>query len=135
MIAPNRNAGAKGGIMQSRADMMNDPEDAADQGADEDTEGAGGGSGTCNVPISSLSVDGTPPTVGDKVNFSVEGTVNDIQGGMASIDIHTVDGEAAQDDGSENPPAGNGSGAGGPESLSAMGDRLRKKAAVSSGGY
>src|SRR6266478_6815467 len=109
VIAPPRNTGAKG-IMKSRADMMNDPEDVADQGADEDTEDAGG-SGTCTVPISSISVDGTPPSVGDKVNFSIEGTVNDIQGGMASSDINTVDGEAAtQDDGS------NAGGQGGPES-------------------
>ncbi len=132
MIAPKKNSGAKGGIMQSRADMMNDPEDQADQGADEDTEDNGGGA-TCSVPISSLSVDGTPPSVGDTVNFSVEGTVGNISGGIAQVDIKTIDGESAQDDSGDQ--AGDGSSPAGTESLSAMGDRLRKKAAVSSGGY
>jgi hypothetical protein len=133
MIAPHRNAGAKG-IMQSRGSMMDDPEDQADQGADESTEDQGGGTGTCSVPISAISVDGTPPAPGDKVNFSVEGIVGDVSGGMADVQIKSIDGQATENDASENSQEGPGGSPGSPESLSAMGSRLRKKAAMSSGG-
>jgi hypothetical protein len=134
VIAPHRNAGAKG-IMQSRGSMMDDPEDQTDQGADEDTEDqGGGGTGTCSVPISAISVDGTSPAPGDKVNFSIEGIVGDVSGGMADVQIKSIDGQATENDASENSQEGPGGSSGSPESLSAMGSRLRKKAAMSSGG-
>jgi hypothetical protein len=85
-----------------------------------------GGSPYATVPIDSLSADGTPPSVGDKVNFSVEGVVKGLSGGNAEITINSVDGEAV---GGNAGPGVSG------ESTSAMGDRLRKQTVANDTGY
>jgi hypothetical protein len=86
-----------------------------------------GGAPYATVPIDSLSADGTPPSVGDKVNFSVEGVVKGLSGLRAEITIGSIDGESV---GSGAPGA---SGIG--ESTSQMGDRLRKQTAANDTGY
>jgi hypothetical protein len=48
---------------------------------------------TCTVPIDSLEQDGTPPEEGDDVSFSVDGTVQSIDGDNATIKIEAINGE------------------------------------------
>jgi hypothetical protein len=75
------------------------------------------------VPIDSLSVEGTPPEMGDSVSFNVEGTVKSVDGNNAVVEVTAIDGQAVDNSSS------------GDENMSAMGSRLRNKAAASSGGY
>src|SRR6266566_4766042 len=90
-----------------------------DDSAGPDAQDTGGGGATCSIPMDSLSADGTPPSVGDTVKFSIEGIVQNVSGGNAEITVNTVNGEAV---------GGNASPGSAGESTSAMGDRLRKQA-------
>lgn len=97
-----------------------------DDSAGPDAQDTGGGGATCSIPMDSLSADGTPPSVGDKVNFSIEGIVQNVSGGNAEITVNSVNGEAVGgNDGSGTPG----------ESTSSMGDRLRKQAGANDAGY
>lgn len=50
--------------------------------------------GTISVPASSLSLgDGTTPEVGDKVTFTVEGTVSSVAGGNLMVKPDTINGD------------------------------------------
>lgn len=102
---------------------------------------------TCKVPLASLSESGTPPEQGDQVSYSVDGTVQSVSGNMATVKIDAVNGEPVAEEGAETPAeeaaepetgtdTGDNTGIGGltgsaaggpPESLAAMGARLRKK--------
>ncbi len=42
------------------------------------------------VPLSSLSVDGTPPAVGDEVELTAKGRVVSIDGDKAMIEVTTI---------------------------------------------
>ncbi len=42
------------------------------------------------VPLSSLSVDGTPPAVGDEVELTAKGRVVSIDGDNAMIEVSTI---------------------------------------------
>ena len=79
---------------------------------------------TCTIPIDSLEQDGTPPEQGDSVSFSVDGTVQSIDGDNATIKITAVNGEPVgetdQDENAEDQDQGNG---GGP-SLASMRSQL-----------
>lgn len=70
---------------------------------------AGGGGYTCDVPLSLLAEDGVPPAEGDTVSYSVDGTVQGVDGDSATIKIDAVNGQPVGDvaEGSEAlpPPA------------------------------
>jgi hypothetical protein len=48
---------------------------------------------TCSVPLDSLEQDGTPPAEGDSVSFSVDGTVQSIDGDNATVKIEAINGD------------------------------------------
>ena len=62
------------------------------------------GDATATVPVNSLSEDGVPPEEGDKIQCSVEGTVQSISGPNATISIDSINGEpVGEGAGSESP--------------------------------
>ena len=72
------------------------------------------GSYTCRVPLDLLSEDGASPA-GDSVSYSVDGTVQSVDGDSADIKIESVNGqpvdesaanEATEDTGSAPPAPG-----------------------------
>lgn len=138
MIAPDKGRNMRGAMGANGMKASGwTPDNEGNE--DESAEGSMAGS-TATVPLDSLG--DTPPQVGDTVNFSVEGTVKSIQGSNAVIDIDTVNGDAGTNDDDTGDEEGESTSPGadygppaGKESLSAMGARLRKKAASSSGGY
>ncbi len=103
-----------------------------------------GGGYTARVPVNSLAEDGVPPEEGDKVQYSVEGTVQSVTGGTATISIDSVNGEPVAEEASETPeeettegasegvPPGAGGGpsgaASGADGLAQMRKRLAKSA-------
>jgi hypothetical protein len=60
--------------------------------------GAGGGddSYVCTVPLDLLSEDGVPPAEGDKVSYSVDGTVQSVDGNNANVEIDAVNGQPVE---------------------------------------
>jgi hypothetical protein len=58
---------------------------------------------TCEVPVDALSESGVPPEQGDKVSYSVEGTVQSISGPTATVSIDSVNGEPVGEEASETP--------------------------------
>lgn len=58
---------------------------------------------TCEVPVNSLAESGVPPEQGDKVQYSVEGTVQNISGPTATISIDSINGEPVGEEASETP--------------------------------
>ena len=58
---------------------------------------SGGAQEIC-ASLESLSVSGTPPSVGDKVEFKTEGTVTRVEGGNAYIEPETVNGSPVMSD-------------------------------------
>jgi hypothetical protein len=48
------------------------------------------------VPLTALSLEGTPPEVGDKVTYTVRGTVTRVEGGEAYVTPSTVNDEPAK---------------------------------------
>lgn len=73
--------------------------------------GGKGGSGpsTVTVPLAALAVDGTNPETGDPVTFTVEGTVQDVQGDNAVVQVTKINDQDAsspdassQDDGDDD---------------------------------
>jgi len=89
---------------------------------------------TCKVPLDLLSEDGVPPAQGDKVSYSVDGTVDAVTDDEATITLDAINGKPI---GSDNPQEEAGEGAspgatpalGGPgETTANMGARLRKGA-------
>jgi hypothetical protein len=87
------------------------------------------GTYTCKVPMDSLEQDGTPPEVGDDVSYSVDGTVQSIDGDDATVEIKAINGEPVsetpEEESAEGEPdqTGAGTGGGGP-SLAAMRQNL-----------
>jgi hypothetical protein len=51
-----------------------------------------GGGATASVPIDALSQEGVPPSQGDDVSFSVDGTVQSVSGNSARVKINAIDG-------------------------------------------
>lgn len=84
------------------------------------------GSYTCRLPLSALMEGGVPPEEGDSVQFSVDGTVQSVQGDTAVVKIESVNGEPVSEEGEESPSdeAAENSG----ESTQDMGSRLRTQA-------
>lgn len=60
-----------------------------------------GGASIAKVPVNSLAEDGVPPEEGDKVQCSVEGTVQSVSGGTATVSIDSVNGEPIGEQGDE----------------------------------
>jgi hypothetical protein len=106
-----------------------------------------GGNYTARLPLSALMEGDTPPEEGDQVEFSVQGTVQSVQGDSAVVKVDSVNdepvseeaGETPAEEGQENaggPPGGppGGPGGGPPSGISpgtkAMGARLRRGAAA-----
>jgi hypothetical protein len=58
---------------------------------------------TCDVPVNSLEEDGVPPEVGDSVDYSVKGTVQSVDGGQATVQIESINGEPVGEEASESP--------------------------------
>jgi hypothetical protein len=58
---------------------------------------------TAKVPVNSLEESGVPPEEGDKVQFSVEATVQSVSGGTATLEIDSVNGEPVSEEASETP--------------------------------
>lgn len=60
--------------------------------------GAGGDSDqyVCTVPLDLLSEDGVPPAEGDKVSYSVDGTVQSVDGNNANVEIDAVNGQPVE---------------------------------------
>lgn len=106
------------------------PDPMADSGAPPDAmppspSGAPMGNCFAAVPLSAIAIDGTPPAQGDKVDFSVSGTVTALTpDGYAKVNIDAINGEAV--------PAGDDASGAGAESLPDMAKRLRGKAAAAS---
>jgi hypothetical protein len=123
--------------------------------------GAGGAGGdneaaeyVCTVPLDLLSEDGVPPAQGDKVSYSVDGTVQSVSGDNADVKIDAVNGqpvegsageeagESPAEETAEDQQESKGPGASGmfsPKAAAAnkaatalMGSNLRKKAAANS---
>jgi hypothetical protein len=61
------------------------------------------GAYTAKVPVNSLEESGVPPEEGDKVQFSVEATVQSVSGGTATLEIDSVNGEPVSEEASETP--------------------------------
>jgi hypothetical protein len=61
------------------------------------------GAYTAKVPVNSLAESGVPPEEGDKVQFSVEGTVQSVSGSNATLSIDSVNGEPVSEEASETP--------------------------------
>ena len=96
-----------------------------------------GGGYTARVPVNSLAEDGVAPEEGDKIQCSVEGTVQSISGGTATVTIDSINGEPVSEEAAESPEeeaseegqeSGGGGAGGGGESTAAMGARLKKAA-------
>jgi hypothetical protein len=71
--------------------------------------------------VDQLSEDGVPPEEGDEISCSIDGTVQDISGGMATVKITAINGEpvgAESEEGSEEEgeESGPGQGPSGPAS-------------------
>ena len=101
-----------GGISPDNEPDMGDGGDGAPAPSSWDSMGIG----AC-VPIDQISIDGVPPQKGDKVNFSIGGTVEDINGSDALVKIEDINGEAVTDESRGNS-----------ETTAQMGNRLRGKA-------
>ena len=72
------------------------------------------GSGyVCRVPLDLLSEDGVPPAEGDSVSYSVDGTVQSVDGDSADIKIESVNGQPV-DEASANEPSSPDDGSGAP---------------------
>lgn len=93
------------------------------------------GAYTAKVPVNSLAESGVPPEEGDKVQFSVEATVESVSGGSATLSIDSVNGEPVSEEASETPgeeqgeegqqtPPGAGGGPSGPQSGASPGPGL-----------
>lgn len=61
-----------------------------------------GGGYTCKVPVNSLEEDGVPPQEGDKVEYSVSGTVESVDGDDATVSIDSINGEPVGEEASES---------------------------------
>jgi hypothetical protein len=61
------------------------------------------GSYTAKVPVNSLGESGVPPEEGDKVQFSVDATVQSVSGGSATLSIDAVNGEPVSEEAAESP--------------------------------
>jgi hypothetical protein len=48
------------------------------------------------VPLDLLSEDGVPPAEGDKVSYSVDGTVQSVDGNNANVEIDAVNGQPVE---------------------------------------
>jgi hypothetical protein len=92
---------------------------------------------TCKVPLDLLSEDGVPPAQGDKVSYSVDGTVDAVTGDEATITLDAINGQpvgsdSGQEEAGEAPPGappGATPALSGPgETTANMGARLRKGA-------
>jgi hypothetical protein len=95
----------------------------------------GPGGYTCKVPVNALAEDGVPPEEGDTVQYSVEGKVQSVTGGTATISIDSINGEPVAEEASETPEeeaaepeTGTEGAGGGGESTAAMGARLKREA-------
>ena len=62
-----------------------------------------GGGVTTQVPVNALAEDGVPPEEGDSVSFSVEGKVQSVEGGTATVEIDSINGEPVGEEASESP--------------------------------
>lgn len=62
-----------------------------------------GGAANATIPINSLAEDGVPPEEGDKVSFSVDGTVKSVSGSNATVSIDSVNGEPVGEEAAESP--------------------------------
>ena len=56
------------------------------------------------VPLATLMIDGTPPAVGDPVEFTIRGTVASIDGDTAQITAETINDQPAIAEGSMDDP-------------------------------
>lgn len=64
-----------------------------DNGGDEgESMDASGGPGEIPVSSDAVSVDGTPPEVGDTISFTVEGTVSSVEGDTLMVKPVRVNG-------------------------------------------
>jgi hypothetical protein len=88
-----------------------------------------GGGYTCKVPLSAVEQDGVPPEQGDKVDYSVSGTVQSVSGNDATVDIESINGEPVGEEAAESPEEEAAEPETGTESTAAMGSRLKKGAA------
>jgi hypothetical protein len=59
--------------------------------------GQGNESEIC-APLDAFAINGTPPAVGDKVEFKTEGTVTRVEGGNAYVTPDTVNGQQVMHD-------------------------------------
>ena len=57
------------------------------------------------VPLATLMIDGTPPAVGDPVEFTIRGTVASIDGDTAQITAETINDQPATAEGPMDPDA------------------------------
>ena len=57
------------------------------------------------VPLATLMIDGTPPAVGDPVEFTIRGTVASIEGDVAQITAETINDQPAAAEGPMDPDA------------------------------
>lgn len=55
------------------------------------------------VPLATLMIDGTPPAVGDPVEFTIRGTVASIDGDTAQITAKTINDQPVTAEDSMNP--------------------------------
>lgn len=58
---------------------------------------------TATVPVNSLSEDGVAPEEGDTFECSIQGTVQSVEGSMATVSIDSVNGEPVGEESSESP--------------------------------
>jgi hypothetical protein len=77
---------------------------------------------SCQVPLDLLSEDGVPPAQGDKVSYSVDGTVTAVTGTTATIKLDAINGEPVSGDSGKESTEGAVPEA---ESTADMGTRLR----------
>ena len=82
------------------------------------------GTYTCRIPLDALEADGTPPEEGDSVSYSVDGTVQSIEGDDAVVKIDSVNGEPVTETPEEESQEDQGQGQGGGQSLAAMRQNL-----------
>lgn len=61
-----------------------------------------GGGATTTVPVNALAEDGVPPEEGDSVSFSVQGKVQSVSGGNATVSIDSINGEPVGEESSES---------------------------------
>lgn len=62
-----------------------------------------GGAANATIPVNALAEDGVPPEEGDKVSFSVDGTVKSVSGNNATVSIDSVNGEPVGEEAAESP--------------------------------